>query len=151
MIIIFAHLLFYAAAMFAGEKKISYERLTRVHVSIGLIGEAQLSLFVMELFSWYMHTYMDMLAMEAMWNMWKNSLLLMHVHEHGNEYMACIMISAWKKVWMGKLVSCVLLTHFHRVVIYFIIVIYVFYSIFPCFIYILAKTCGSPYCTLMLF
>ena len=41
---------------------------------------------------------MDVVALEAMWSMW-NSSLLIHVHEDGNEYMACMMITTWK--WLS--------------------------------------------------
>jgi len=43
--------------------------------------------------------------------MWKN-FLQFHVHEYGNDYVVCIMITEWKMVVNGNFMSCVYLYHF---------------------------------------
>ena len=84
------------------------------------------------------------------WNYVKNSLLLMHVHEYGNDYMVCIIITAWEIDVNRKLMSCVTLISSYRVIVYSMLVIHVFDSISQCFINTLIEPCGSP-CLLMSF
>ena len=138
MIIIFAHLLFCVAAMFGymsawcgwGGHPLSRRGLN-CYCLMMYFHDAYI----------FMYGY---IGCGSIGNYVENSLLLIvHVHEHGNDYMICIIIIAWEIDVNQKLMSCVILISFHRVV-YSILIIYAFDSISPCFINIFAESCGLP-------
>jgi len=110
-------------------------------VAINLVGEAQFAIFCWCIFMLHIYLCMDILAVRALGIMWKIPYywcMCMSVE-------MTIIITALEIDVNGKLMSCVILISFHRVVVYSILIIHAFDSISQCFINILAEPCGLPY------